>query len=799
MKPILFWLALSFSALAFSQNCDLRLTGTVVDSHDDTPLEGATIYLAGTDRAVLSDLNGRFELGGICPGDLTLVVDHPQCTRLEFSLNMTDDRERTIRMEHHLESLNEVIITGKSYQTQSESLLNNQIDREQIEQFTSGSLGDVLKTISGVSSLNTGNTVVKPVINGLHSSRVVTVNNGVVMQDQEWGAEHAPAIDVNTVGNVTVLKGASALQYSGSAIGGVIVADPQRIAIKDTLYGQTLLSGATNGRGGSISSSLFLGREKGWFAELQGTVKRFGDFEAPDYVLSNTGVYERNIMVRGGINKLHYGLEASYSYFRTEIGILRASHLGGASDQVRAINSDRPLIIEPFTYEIGSPRQDVTHHTGRIAYFQRIQDVGKLTVQYDLQINERFEFDVRRGGRSDIPAVDLLLTTHHLHAGLETKLSNLTGLNVGLEGRFQENVADPSTGVRRLIPDYEQYDFAAFAIADHRFNDRLVGEVGLRYDYRYMDVLKFYRKTFWESRGYDELYPEIVVEDFGTQVLTNPQPDFSNFSATAGVNYSFSDGYVLYANYSLAMRAPNASELYSEGLHHSASRIELGDLGFDSETANRFSATLQKQTGRFRFTVNPFLNLIDDFILIEPTGVQQTIRGNFQVWEYRQTQATLLGFDIDAQFNISDALLYNGQFSFIKGYDRTMDLPLINMPPVSTLNELVWMHPEFYDLRISLQSQYVFEQNEFPDNNFDVFIPETGESVEVDVSTPPPAYHLMHLSGDATFKLNEKSDLAVGLTINNLFDTSYRDYLNRLRYYADDLGRNIILNLKLNY
>ena len=128
-----------------------------------------------------------------------------------------------------------------------------------------------------------------------------------------------------------------------------------------------------------------------------------------------------------------------------------------------------------------------------------------------------------------------------------------------------------------------------------------------------------------------------------------------------------------------------------------------------------------------------------------------------------------------------------------------MDLPLINMPPVSTLNELVWMHPEFYHLRISLQSQYVFEQNELPDNNFDVFIPETGESVEVDVSTPPPAYHLMHLSGDATFKLNDKSDLAVGLSINNLFDTSYRDYLNRLRYYADDLGRNIILNLKLNY
>ena len=799
MKPIILWLLCLFTSLAISQTCNLKLDGLVVDSHDGGPLDGAVITLIGQGSVFMSDIDGAFEISDLCPGSVALQISHPECRSAVFEFELNEDRERTFRLEHHLESLNEVIITGKAYQTQSESLLNNDIERDQIERFTSGSLGDVLKTISGVSSLNTGNTVVKPVINGLHSSRVVTVNNGVVMQDQEWGAEHAPAIDVNTAGNITVLKGASALQYSGSAIGGVIVAQPQRVVLKDSLYGQTLLSGATNGRGGSLSSTLYLGTEKGWFGELQGTIKRFGDFEAPDYILSNTGVFERSFLLRGGINRLHYGLEASYSYFRTEIGILRASHLGGASDQVRAINSDRPLIIEPFTYEIGAPRQDVTHHTARVSYFQRIENVGKLTVQYDLQINERFEFDVRRGGRSDKPAVDLELTTHHLHAGLETRIGDQTSLNVGLEGRFQENFADPSTGVRRLIPDYEQYDFGVFAIADHRLSENLVAEAGIRYDYRYMDVLKFYRKTFWEERGYDEEFPELVVEDFGTQVLTNPQPDFSNISATAGVNYSFGEGYVLFANYSLAMRAPNASELYSEGLHHSASRIELGDLRFDSETANRFALTLQKQQGRFRFTINPFLNLIDDFILIEPTGVQQTIRGNFQVWEYRQTQAHLMGFDLDAQFDISDAFAYVGQFSLIKGYDRTLDLPLINMPPVNWLNEITWSRPQWYDLRISLQSQYVFEQNEFPDNNFDVFIPETGETVEVDVSTPPPAYHLMHLRTDASFNLNERSDLVVGLTINNLFDTSYRDYLNRLRYYADDLGRNFILNLKLNY
>jgi iron complex outermembrane receptor protein len=39
----------------------------------------------------------------------------------------------------------------------------------------------------------------------------------------------------------------------------------------------------------------------------------------------------------------------------------------------------------------------------------------------------------------------------------------------------------------------------------------------------------------------------------------------------------------------------------------------------------------------------------------------------------------------------------------------------------------------------------------------------------------------------------------VGVAITNLLNTSYRNNLNRLRYYADDLGRNVLLNIKFNY
>jgi iron complex outermembrane receptor protein len=259
------------------------------------------------------------------------------------------------------------------------------------------------------------------------------------------------------------------------------------------------------------------------------------------------------------------------------------------------------------------------------------------------------------------------------------------------------------------------------------------------------------------------------------------------------------DGYQLFLNYSLASRAPNPSELFSEGLHHSASRIELGDLRFKSEVAHKLALTLERKNERFGFSINPFFNIVDNFIVIEPTEVQQTIRGNFQVWEYRQTQARLLGIDVDAFLALSKNLGFKHQFSMVKGKDRDRGQPLIQMPPVTTKNELIFQHPSFHDLRLSLQSEYVFRQNEFPDNNFDVFIPETGNFEMVDISTPPAAYHLLHFNSNMNFGLPHGTTLGVGLSVTNLWNISYRNYLNRLRYYADDLGRNISLHLKINY
>jgi iron complex outermembrane receptor protein len=793
-------LILLFSSIpSISQNCDYTLSGRVTDLHDGSLLIGATLLVAGTDQAVQTDFDGKFVLSSLCNNTYSIQVSHPHCLTKGFTLKISGNTAKSFKLEHHLEELNQVTIEGKAYSNKSKTILENTISKKELERFSSGSLGDALNSLSGVSSLNTGNTVIKPLINGLHSSRVVIINNGVRMQDQEWGAEHAPNVDINSVGNLTLIKGAGALQYSGDAIGGVIIAESSKVPVKDSLYGKTLLTAASNGRGSSLTSQLTKSYQNGWYATLQGTLKRFGDFEAPNYLLSNTGVFERNASLNVGLNRFNYGLEAYYSLFKNEIGILRASHLGGAQDQIRAIESDRPLIINDFSYQISEPRQDVTHHLARVKGFKRFENLGKMSLQYDFQSNNRFEFDIRRGADSDKASLDLQLETHTLLFDLDFHLTDAISLKTGIMGRYQNNFADPNTGVRRLIPDYDKYDLGVYMVVDYKLNDQWFFEAGGRFDYTYMDAFKFYRTSFWESRSYDELFPEIVVEELDNQILTNPQLNFYNGSGTLGSTYSFGADYILFFNYSIASRAPNPSELFSEGLHHSASRIEQGDLRFNSEVGHKVSLTFQKDNDIFSFSVNPYVNTISDFIVIEPTEIQQTVRGNFQVWEYRQTNAQLLGLDVDASYTFAKNFRLNNQFSLVKGYDRVRGEPLISMPPVNTKNEIVYQNPEFNNIRLSLQNEYNFRQNEFPNNNFEVFIPETETMEVVDVSTPPDAYHLFNFNSSINFNINQKSKLTVGFGITNILNTAYRNYLNRLRYYADDLGRNFLFNLKINY
>lgn len=779
------------SLCAYSQN---TISGSVTTTQNK-PLDGAHIHIE--QLHVMSNPDGSYKMQNIPAGQHRVVVSYIGYKSLDTLLYITGSTRLDAILQPETAQLKEVVLSANNV---PKNVIHEQkLKTETIEKYSNASLGDALKEIAGVYTLKTGNNIVKPVINGLHSSRVPVISNNVRLEDQQWGTEHAPNLDINSAGKIAVIKGASALQYGGDAVGGIVLVEPVKV-LKDTLFGKTLLNGASNGRGGSISSSLHKGAEKGWAWNAAGTYKYMGDRETPDYILSNTGNRETNFA--GDIKYIgnDYDLSASYSFYDATIGIAKATHIGNVTDLVRAINSGRPNVIEPFTYAISAPRQEVQHHLAKLNFNKQFGDASTLSVQYAFQHNSRKEFDIRRGAFTNKPALDLTLVTHSAQADWKKETDALT-LKSGVSVSAQKNDASPDTNIRPLIPNYSKYDAGVYGIASYVLSDSFTAEAGVRYDYSKMDASKFYQKSRWTNLGYDKEFAHFITGDFGSQWLTNPQFTFHNVSASIGIRKELNNGMQLLANASLAMRNPNPAELFSDGLHHSNGTIELGDLRTDKEKAYKFSATLLKSTGVFTFEATPYLNLINNFIYLTPTEIEYTIRGAFPVYRYRQTNALLAGLDLHTNWKIANNWQHSFSFAYVYGQDTTKNQPLIEMPPLNVANTIRYTKENWHQLYLELRSEAVFKQTRYPNNNFSVDLPVNGEivSTPVDVSTPPAGYQLLHFNSGITFNTSQKSTVTVGFSVLNIFNTTYRDYLNRQRLYTDDLGRNFQLQLKFNY
>ncbi|SFU70911.1 iron complex outermembrane recepter protein [Pustulibacterium marinum] len=793
-------LFLTTSLIASAQECNQTLSGTITDFHDGSPLFGALIQVIGTDTEVTSDFDGNYIIPQLCNGTVELQISHPECESTIVTFNIDGDTKQNIKLEHHLEEIGEVTVSGVKLNPASVSSNTKELNEDAIQAYSSSNLGTALTSVSGVSSLSTGSSIVKPVIHGMHSSRVLVINNGVRLQDQEWGVEHAPNLDINSASHITVVKGASALKYGGDAIGGVIIVDGSQPIKSDSLYGKTTLTGVSNGQGGSLTSSLTKSFQNGWYVKGQGTYKKFGDYEAPDYILSNTGSTEKDFSLGLGVRKFDYGFNLYYSLYDTQIGILRASHIGSIGDLVDALESNEPTIINDFTYDLIHPYQDVQHHLVKADFYKRFSELGKLSVQYDFQNNQRKEYDIRRGDDRDTPSMDMVLNTHTVNTDFQLDAIQKLKMNFGLSGGYQKNTPNPDTGVRRLIPDYEQINAAAYFTAEHQLTDNTIIDAGIRYDFNHIDAQKYYRKSRWTERGYDEDFEDIIIGDYDTQWLTNPIFDYHNFSATAGIK-SVHNNYIFTANASMASRAPNAAELFSDGLHHSAATIELGDLRLQQEISKKISLGVEKQYGDFNFNINPYINFIKDFIVLQPTGIEQTTRGAFPVWEYSQADAFFTGVDADASYNITDRWKLNSSFAYVYAQNSEEKTPIIDIPAANWTNEIKFNIPKWHQLQLGLKAQTVFTQTRYPNNDFEATYTSSEGTVTrtVALSKPPKGYGLLHFNSQITLNTFKRNDLNIGFYVDNILDTSYRNYLNRQRYYADDLGRNFRLQLTLNY
>jgi iron complex outermembrane recepter protein len=121
--------------------------------------------------------------------------------------------------------LDTVIVTTVGPEHSADELINNAaaLDREEIVERLSSSLGDTLENQPGVSSTAFGQRASRPVLRGLGAERVQVLTNGIGVIDASAASpDHQVSADGIDAERIEILRGPAALAYGGQAIGGVV-------------------------------------------------------------------------------------------------------------------------------------------------------------------------------------------------------------------------------------------------------------------------------------------------------------------------------------------------------------------------------------------------------------------------------------------------------------------------------------------------------------------------------------------------------------------------------------------------
>lgn len=739
-----------------AQDCQITLKGKVMDESINEPLSNVSISIAGKPISY-SDSLGNFEINKLCIGNVHLFIFHIGCESKKIFIELKNDTFITLKLDHHYHAIKNVVLKGDVHD--DEGLRN--IGLNELLANSNKTLAEAASSLPGVAILKTGNNVSKPIIDGFFGNRVQIVNDGVLLNSQQWGNDHAPEIDIASAGEITVIKGAEMLSYPGNALGGVVAIKIKKIGRDPHLHGIANYIYDANGRGQTANLLIQKGGKNAGIKWIS-TYKNFGDLKSPEYFLSNTAKREANtaLQIEKQWSKKWYS-HLNYNFYHAEIGILSGSHVGNLTDLAIALNADTPFNTKnTFDRSINAPRQNVNHHFLSLItnYFANAKNTYSFT--YNLQKNNRQEFDIRRGGRTNLASLSLEKWSNYLEVKRNVQVNANINADMGIQQTYELNKSDEKTGIVALIPNYAQYNLGAFVCNNFK-KDRSLFTLSGRVDFVNLTAFPI-TKTL-------------------PKVYTKQHKTFLNKSLGLSFQKQLKKEWGIRSSLLYVERAPSVSELYSGGLHQGVSGIEEGNAALKPEKSIKAQVAIQK-TIRHHWTINTelFLQHVKNYIYLQPQqDYRLTIRGAFPVFEYQQTNAILGGANAVIVWENDKHWENHFKIAYINGSTIKNTEKLIYLPPASFSDNVTYrtiVGKKQHELSINMGANYVLKQTGLKDNQ--------------DLKATPPSYLLANAGINYQIKFKE-SELLLGVTCSNMLNTIYRDYLNRQRYFADEQGRNI--------
>lgn len=727
--------AFLWSTAIFSQ----VFTGKVIDKENENPVQFAEIYFVDLKTGTTSNENGffSFHIEGFTHKNIHIQISYIGYNTIDEVVNLNTEDELVFYLEQGHFDLNEVVVSVPSGELQHENVVNvehKQLDH--LQQTAPVSLAETISNIPGVEQNTTGAGIGKPVIRGLSGNRIVTYAQGIRIENQQWGGEHGLGVGEVGIESVEVIKGPASLLYGSDALGGVLYFIDDRYTRHNTVEGFAQTKFLSNNLGSMNSVGVKIHKEKLKF-NLFGAYSLHADYQTPDFDrVFNTRFDEKNIKSSIGFNTKNWISNTRYSYLQNNYGIV---------EDATYSNSNQRATTLPF--------QTIDNHN---LSFENIVFTGnskvELTLGYTNNYRKEFEDD------SNNQALGLKLSTFTYNVKwYSPTYKNWLNFVIGSQGMAQNN---KNNGEEILIPDAKTTDFGVFALANLDF-DKLHLQGGIRADNRLIDTE--------EMQTGESSFP--MFND-----------TYSGITFSGGLAYNMESSN-LRANVSSGFRAPNTSELLSDGVHEGTNRYEKGNMNLKNENAIQVDFSYDYQDEHFSFSLNPFYNYIQNYIFLSPTD--NVIEGN-PVFEYLQTDAFLYGGEVGFHFHPHRIhwLHIESDLSTVVAEDKDKNaLPLIPQTKInSTIRAEISQKGKVQLKSVFLQHIYKFKQNRvglFETATDDYNLINIGLSLEIATKNSP---------------------IEINTGIKNLLNTKYIDHLSRFKTLEiPNQGIGFFIDIKLNY
>ena len=734
----LFFLGL-VSSFSFAQGVEI----TLLDSKSKKPIQQGLFFIIETDQSYKTNELGKI---AVSENDLKNYQIRISASGYKSILQkITPTPSLVLFLDPIHLDLQEVTVSSGSSVSQNKNPFHIESRKiSDLNQIPALNLGELIGRIPGVYSSALGNGISKPVVRGMQGMRVITMVNGLRLEGQQWGGDHGMGLSELGIGTAEVIKGPASLMFGADALGGVIsLLDVPYAAVNSSeIQFQTNLNHNTKG---ATSRLLIKQSYLNWRWLLGGSYSNHADFQIP------SGEFAKNSRFNSFALKGSISFKGKKSLHQWRM-IMDHSITGIPGHTHDSLATPESFQIEEQGRRYALPsqffRNYLAHQTSN--WYRKNMD-AQILMGYTA--NRLIEYDEK----FTVPSLSMLLQNFVLNSKFTVKKwGNIKWIS-GTQAMFQLN-RNATNASDTLIPNSNTIDFGVFSTLTWS-KGFWVLQSGLRYDLRNI---------------------------FGIDKIKYGNLDFQyrGINGSIGAVYSKKD-IVFRSNFSTGYRAPHLTELLSDGYHHGALRYEIGNKELVSEKAIQLDITFEHNQEHGALTLNPFANLIDNYIFIQPID---SIVGGMPVFIYQQAQKVLfLGGDIAYHFHphFAHKLHWEISASYIRpftGNDSSVSL----IPQPRLMNSIKYDFALGKKNRLKdlhLQSTLLGAQNQVAFNEY-----------------PSKAYHLFDLGALISFGAAEQ--LTLNLGIRNLFNARYIDHLSRLKNISmPSPGRSVYLSLnyQLNY